>query len=210
MKNMKAGKTIWIARHGNRADFVDPTWRLRAARPHDPPLSPDGVEQARKLGRRLKGEPIRHIFASPFLRTLETASAVAAELKVPVKIEHGAGEFLNPEWFSCAPEFLSGADLHGRFPQLDASYASRGASRYPELDEELHCWPRAGETARKIAQEFDGDLLFVCHGATLLGLSYGLVAGRPPIHCGLTSLVKIVWNGTEWEMALNGDTSHLD
>ena len=56
MNNITTGKAIWIARHGNRADIVDPTWRLRAARPHDPPLSPDDVEQARKLGRRLKGE----------------------------------------------------------------------------------------------------------------------------------------------------------
>jgi broad specificity phosphatase PhoE len=144
MAGLTPGKTIWIARHGNRADFVDPTWRQRAARPHDPPLSPDGVVQAQNLGQRLKGESIRHIFASPFLRTLETASHIAAALALPVKIENGAAEFLNPEWFASAPEFLNEVELRSRFPALDWSYVSRGVCRYPERDEQRHCWPRAG------------------------------------------------------------------
>ncbi|PSQ85633.1 MAG: histidine phosphatase family protein [Bacteroidetes bacterium QH_2_63_10] len=46
-------QTIWLARHANRQDFVDPDWAKTADRPHDPALSTDGMGQARKLGRRV-------------------------------------------------------------------------------------------------------------------------------------------------------------
>lgn len=59
-------QTVWIARHANRLDFVNPDWFLTAERRYDPPLSEDGIVQAQQLARRLKPENIAHIFASPF------------------------------------------------------------------------------------------------------------------------------------------------
>lgn len=47
---------VWIARHGNRLDFVNPEWFNTAERPYDPPLSEDGIVQAKQLGQRLVGE----------------------------------------------------------------------------------------------------------------------------------------------------------
>ena len=104
-------QTIWIARHGNRLDFVNPEWFNTAERPYDPPLSPDGIVQAQELGQRLVGERIRHIFASPFLRTVQTADRVAQILDLPIKIESGLGEWLNPDWMKSDPERLSIAVL---------------------------------------------------------------------------------------------------
>ena len=68
---------VWIARHANRLDFVYPDWFLTAKRRYDPPLSDDGMIQAQQLAKRLKGKKITHIFASPFLRTIQTANAIA-------------------------------------------------------------------------------------------------------------------------------------
>lgn len=65
--------SIWICRHGNRIDFVDPSWKGS-----DPYLSPDGIIQAKETGKRLKDENIQHIFASPFFRTVETAFEATA------------------------------------------------------------------------------------------------------------------------------------
>ncbi|MBV8884961.1 MAG: histidine phosphatase family protein, partial [Chroococcidiopsidaceae cyanobacterium CP_BM_RX_35] len=67
-------QTVWLARHGNRIDFVNPEWFKTAERRYDPHLSDDGVVQAQQLAQRLKGEGIAHIFASPFLRTVQTAT----------------------------------------------------------------------------------------------------------------------------------------
>ena len=108
---MPEEQVVWIARHGNRQDFVDPHWARRAGRPHDPGLSPDGELQARELAERLSGEGIEAVYCSPFLRTVQTAHAVAELLGLPLQIEHGACEWLNPEWFSRAPDFLSPEEL---------------------------------------------------------------------------------------------------
>ena len=71
---------IWIIRHGNREDFQNPGWAKTAQRPFDPALSPDGETQAKEVGRRLQDEPIHCVFASPFLRTIQTASHIAEAL----------------------------------------------------------------------------------------------------------------------------------
>ena len=80
---------VWIARHANRLDFVNPEWFLTAERPFDPPISEDGKVQAQQLARRLKGENISHIFASPFLRTVQTANYVAEALSLSINLESG-------------------------------------------------------------------------------------------------------------------------
>ncbi|HEY9706683.1 MAG TPA: histidine phosphatase family protein, partial [Oculatellaceae cyanobacterium] len=96
-------QTVWIARHGNRLDFVNPEWFNTAERPYDPPLSEDGLIQAKQLGQRLVGEGIIHIFASPFLRTVQTANQVADALDLPIKLEFGLCEWLNPAWMKTDP-----------------------------------------------------------------------------------------------------------
>ncbi|MBI4489268.1 MAG: histidine phosphatase family protein, partial [Deltaproteobacteria bacterium] len=61
-------QTIWLCRHGNRIDFVDPSWKG-----DDPHLSADGIIQAQETGLRLLGDCIQHIFTWHFMRTIDTA-----------------------------------------------------------------------------------------------------------------------------------------
>ena len=198
---------VWIARHGNRLDFVNPDWFLTAERPYDPPLSEDGVIQAKQLGQRLKGENIAHIFASPFLRTVQTANQVAEALNLPIKVESGLSEWLNPNWMPSMPQKLSLEALHELYPRIDLEYTSRVIAEYPETGEK--CLERAGETARRLAQEFSTDILLVGHGASVVGATGGLVGGSPEVNAALCCLVKIVRHDREWILELNGDTSHL-
>jgi broad specificity phosphatase PhoE len=198
---------VWIARHGNRLDFVNPEWFNTAERPYDPPLSEDGVVQAKQLGQRLVGEPIAHIFASPFLRTVQTASIVADALDLPIKLESGLSEWLNPAWMKTEPERLPLEVLQERFPRIDPSYTSRVIARYPETNEQV--LDRTGETARRLVAEFSENILLVGHGASVVGTTQGLVGGTPEVNAALCCLVKLVREGQEWVMELNGDTSHL-
>lgn len=203
-------QTIWIARHGNRLDFVCPEWFNTALRPYDPPLSEDGFVQAKQLAQRLKGENIRHIFASPFLRTVQTAHAVAEALDLPLKLEWGLCEWLNPEWMATKPETAPLAELVKKYPRIDLSYQSYLVPQYPETPESV-CLNRAAETARYLAATFAEDILLVGHGATVLGSTMGLIPGvtafdlRTPLCC----LVKLVRENDQWAIKLNGDTSHL-
>ncbi len=200
-------QTVWIARHGNRLDFVNPEWFNTAERPYDPPLSEDGFRQAEQLGQRLVGEGIRHIFASPFLRAVQTANQVADALDLPIKLEFGLCEWLNPAWMKTDPERLPLKILQEQFPRIDPSYSSRLIPKYPETSETVV--ERTGETARSLTAEFPEDMLLVGHGASVVGATHGLVGGTPEVNAALCCLVKLVRQEQGWVMELNGDISHL-
>ncbi|HLO85560.1 MAG TPA: histidine phosphatase family protein [Nostocaceae cyanobacterium] len=203
-------QTVWIARHANRIDFVNPDWFLTAERRYDPHLSDDGMIQAQQLANRLKREKITHIFASPFLRTVQTANAVAEILDLPIKLETGLSEWLNPEWMTEEPERLSTPALAELYPRIDVSYTSRIAAKYPETHEQVR--ERSGQTARCLAAEFyPNDILLVAHGASVLGAAMGLVGevAKNEVKASLCSLVKVVRHESQWLLELKGDTSHL-
>jgi broad specificity phosphatase PhoE len=201
---------VWIARHANRLDFVNPDWFLTAERRYDPPLSDDGIVQAQQLAKRLQAENIAHIFASPFLRTVQTANAVAGVLDLPIKLETGLSEWLNPAWMTEEPERLSIPALAELFPRIDTSYTPRITSQYPETQEKVR--ERSGQTARRLSAEFfPEDILLVGHGASVLGAAMGLVGeiAKAQVKASLCSLVKVVRQDSEWLLELTGDTSHL-
>lgn len=202
-------QTVWIARHANREDFVNPGWFNEAERPYDPPLSADGLVQARQLAQRLQDSGISQIFASPFLRTTQTAHIVAETLSLPLKLEWWLCEWLNPDWMDSDPQTQSLESLAAQFPRIDMGYQSRIKPKYPET--ERACMERTGEIARVLAASSTGDILLVGHGISAIGMTMGLVSGLAPtdIKATLCCLVKVVRQEAKWFMELNGDTSHL-
>ena len=198
-----AGQSFWLCRHGNRIDFVDKGWKGV-----DPHLAADGIVQARETGARLRGEPIRHIFASPFYRAVETAHHIAEALDLPIKVEYGACEWLNPAWFAESPACLTLEALHQRFPRVDRSYTSRVQPRYPETNDEMLA--RCRECARLLEAEFDEDLLVIGHGASVSGLTEGFLGRKHGLSCcGVCSLTRVVLRDGIRELVLHGDASHL-
>lgn len=200
-------QTVWITRHANRLDFVNPEWFNTAVLPYDPPLSQDGIEQAKQLGQRLVGEGIVHIFASPFLRTVQTANEIANILDLPIKLESGLSEWLNPAWMPTAPERLPLEVLQERFPRIDSSYTSLVMAQYPETNEMV--LQRTAQAVQLLTSEFSEDMLLVGHGPSVVGCTQGLVGGTPEVNASFCCLVKLVRQEQEWLMELNGDTSHL-
>lgn len=200
-------KTIWIARHGNREDFVDYDWIKTAERPFDPGLSKDGIQQAQELAQRLAVEAIDHIFASPFLRTVQTAHYVAEALNLPIKLESGAGECLSFPFCAIKPEILPGEILAQKFPRIDLNYRPRVPVSYPETLAVAK--KRAGDTIQRLTEEFPGNLLIITHGATLVSMTRRLLGRQAKVNSSLCCLIKLVGFGEQWQMELNGDTSHL-
>ncbi len=201
-------QTVWIARHGNRQDFVDPDWMKSAERPYDPGLSPDGVVQARKLAERMASEDVSAIFSSPFLRTVETANQIAELLDLPIFIEPGISEWFNSEWFPAAPQTLPSGELVARFPRVDLSYASDVRPTYPESEDDA--MRRSAEAAHAITEQFPDPVLLVGHGVSVAGATKGLDHDAVVRECGLCCLFKIVRESEAWEMTLCADVSHLD
>jgi broad specificity phosphatase PhoE len=209
----QAPRAVWIVRHGERRDFVDPSWASRAARPEEPPLAPRGVAQARALARRLRGEHIAHVFSSPFLRCVQTAQHVAAALDLRIKIEPGLSEWLSPAWFPQPPKLLSLDELARRFPRVDRTYRARGSAQYGESGDAA--LERSGATARRLVDEFRGHLLLVGHGASVLGATVGLLgvdvdAVRPALgSMPYAGIVKLVQHSATWALELASNTAHL-
>ncbi|BAZ43590.1 phosphoglycerate mutase [Chondrocystis sp. NIES-4102] len=201
-------QTVWIARHANRLDFVNPEWFNTATRRYDPPLSADGLVQAAELAQRLKQESISHIFASPFLRTIQTANEVAKVLNLPIKLEAGLSEWHNPEWMSESPEIHPQDFLATAYPLIDWSYQSYLLPQYPET--EIAVNQRTQATIKELITKFSTDILIVGHGASVWGAIQGLIPDAPTFKVDLCCLTKIVSEVSyDWHLDFYGDTSHL-
>jgi broad specificity phosphatase PhoE len=139
--------SLWVVRHGERADVADQDWWETAERPHDPPLTERGLRQATAAGRALSGQPIRYIYSSPFRRCVQTACQIAEALGggLCVKIEPGLGELLNEDWFDFPePNARSGCPVDAGM-STDALVAIFGADRIDATHEPLFDVSERGE-----------------------------------------------------------------
>jgi broad specificity phosphatase PhoE len=199
-------RTVWLTRHGNREDFVDAAWPDTADRPDDPDLSADGLLQARELAARLALESIAHLFSSPYLRTIHTAHFCAARLGLPIKIEDGIGEWLDPAKFTAQPVLLSRRELACRFP-VDATYRPIYEPVFPEPEAVL--LTRCRLVIETLLARTRGSLLLVGHGASCKAMIYALLGHRRQLRIPLCSLTQLVEEHSTWRMRLHGDTSFL-
>ena len=200
-------RTIWIVRHMHRQDTGNPHWRTQATYPDDPDLSPQGHEQAQRLGQFFENHPLDHIFSSPFLRAISTAWPVAQRQQLPIKLENGLGEFLNIETFPTPPQRHDRTTIAQRFPLIDPDYQSRLTPVFPE--EDLAAIARASQVAAQLIQEFPGNILMVGHGASVWGATWGILPDHPEIQCDLGAIIEIRQTPTGWELLRAGDTSYL-
>lgn len=82
-------ETIYVTRHGFRADWITPDFPSPTGLPHDPPLADIGARQARELAAFLGDKPIERIYSSPFYRCLQTTNEVAEKLDLDINVESG-------------------------------------------------------------------------------------------------------------------------
>lgn len=206
---LAAMQTLWLARHANRQDFVDPDWPETAERPHDPGLSPDGVEQAKQLGHQVSSIDVDRILASPFLRTVQTAHHVATVTEQEVLLEPGLGEWLNPDWFAAPPQTLAPSTLAERFPTVRLDHEACLHPTYPEAKEKA--LERLGTTARCLCTRYpEQTLLLVGHGITVQGILHGLVGSDvADPGCPLASLTRVEYQNDSWRIHCRNETGHL-
>jgi len=190
---------VYIARHGARIDSKNPEWTARAKYPHDPELSPLGHKQATLLAEHLRDKGIRHIVSSPYLRARQTAQPLAALLNLPVQVEDGLCEWLNPDWSDARPELSEPMPLE----------QSLVRAVYPESD--VQAWDRSGQSAKLLVAQADGPMILVAHGHTMCGAIFGLLGRRDvKLNCDYCALTEIHLGANGAVMVRNGDTSFLN
>jgi len=193
-------QTVWIARHGSRLDFIDLNWFNEAKRPYDPPLATEGEIQAQELGYRLKSAQIAHIFASPFLRTVQTAHIIAEILDLPLKLEAGFSEWLNPDWMSTEPKILPLETLKESYLRIDSSYQSHFIPRYPETEEQLNL--RVSSTTKHLVNNFSENILIVGHSVSVIGSAKALVPNLLEIKASFCCLIQIQRLTQGWQLII--------
>jgi len=200
-------QTLWIVRHGNREDFGNPSWAKTAERPYDPALSDDGERQAQEAGRSLAGQTVHRIFASPFLRTIQTAHHIADAVDLPVALEPGIGEVLPT--LQSMPALLAEEERRRRFARIDSGYNPTGMLAYPENEVDGH--RRSGQTVQQLADAYPQEnLLFVTHASPVIGIVRHLTGIQERISVPLCVIFTLQRNGNGWHLVGDGGSvSHL-
>lgn len=198
-------RRLYFVRHGLREDFENESWRETAENPWDPPISACGREQAADIGAFFAEKTIHGIFSSPFLRTLETAQAVACACGAPVWMEEALCEWLNPEWHNVPPRWLSPAEAAERFPAVDAAYVSKARAIYPEAAESREVLERCKKFLDALLRDrLTGDLVFVTHGSPLgQGMAH-LLGGTEGIDFRMAAITELEQNGSEFHLLRSG------
>ncbi|KAF1945319.1 hypothetical protein EJ02DRAFT_451621 [Clathrospora elynae] len=175
----KGPAVVVVARHGARLDASDKAWHLTSPTPYDPPLTYGGWAQARALGQRIaallhqrdeehlpefglskpdikKKKKKRKIIihSSPFLRCVQTSTAVAAgisqyqlpdmphlEVPTPSKQRHG----------------LRGSSSLAK-PRPSKSPSSQPGTFQPVADPNLEIYPQPHNGPERIMLRIDAFL----------------------------------------------------
>ncbi|NLS77645.1 MAG: histidine phosphatase family protein [Chloroflexi bacterium] len=180
----------------------------------DPILTELGQTQARLLGERLRRIGFAgRIFASPYLRTMETGAIIATATGRPLYPEPAIREIA--AWPDNLAVFQGQTveELRERFPVVPAD----AALPYPwwgsELEDAAAVLGRIGPFIDALIARGGEDALLVGHGASVSALHRYLLANHPEVlarvgnnwNCGLSALrvhprLEALWLS---------DTSHL-
>jgi len=151
---------VFLVRHG----ATELSAEDRFAGAIDVLLSDAGREQARRLGQRLRKEPISVAFASPMRRTMETARLIVEPHGIGVTPVDGIREIAHGRW-----EGMTRDEVEREFPEEYRRYEHDPFSFAPvEGESGLQVTARALPAVLRIVDEHrDGRIVIVSHKATI-------------------------------------------
>ncbi|KAF8445983.1 histidine phosphatase superfamily [Boletus edulis BED1] len=232
-------ETIYVARHGFRANWVTSSWTTPTGLARDPPLAAYGetqaVELASYLGLLPKDKQPSAIFSSPYYRCLQTSKPVAERLFLPIYIEHGLSEWYSPvvPGTGLFPRPKRAIELRAMLPEISPSWNT------VEIDPSWRSiWlpPRKGEDLEGIQARMSDFLVrFIyqietrpdmCHHKNILLLSHAapiitmcrhlLAQPKLPLRVGCCTLSQFSrgrdtasGQGSSWEAVLLASSAHL-
>ncbi|HLT28030.1 MAG TPA: histidine phosphatase family protein [Zeimonas sp.] len=177
----------------------------------DTPLDEQGLEQARRTGRRLAAWPLAAVYTSDLLRARQTAEAIAAP--------HGLALRIEPRLRERHYGRFEGR-TYAEIERIDADAYRRWRAREPDFE-----LPGGGETLRGLYGRVEAALLelsrrhrgetiaVVTHGGVLdcaFRVATGLAIDAPRTHELLNaSLNRIVWHGEAFTLLEWADAAHL-
>ncbi|EYF07524.1 histidine phosphatase family protein [Chondromyces apiculatus] len=198
---------VFLVRHGATVLTAED----RFAGETEVALSEEGLSQARKLGERLAGEPLRAAYASPMGRCMETARLVAAEHRLHVQVRAELREISHGRW-----EQQTRREVEERYPEEYAKWEQDPYTFAPEGGETGLCvTARALPALLAIVDAHPGEhVLVVSHKATIRLLISAVLGIEPRsyrdrLDQGPAALNILDFKGpTRGRLTLFNDTSH--
>ena len=158
---------VFLIRHG--ATVLSAEDRFAGAT--DVPLSEEGREQAKALGSRLSHEKVAAVYASPLVRTMETARLICAEGTEPVQRD-GLREISHGRW-----EELTRKEVEAKYAAEYLAWEEDPFTFAPEGGESgVSVMARALPVIREIVLRHTGSsVAIVSHKATIRLVLCGLL-----------------------------------
>jgi len=206
-----AGATdLLLVRHGASEAYIDGGAPFSLVGGHgDPPLSPDGVEQAELVGARLAALGVAAIYVSTLRRTAQTAAPLARKLGLTPRVDPDLREVFLGEWEGGLFRKMV-ADGHPLAQQMSAEQrwdVIPGAESLADLD------VRVRAVIERIVAAHPGErVVAVSHGGIIGHALYLASACRPFAFLGAenASISRLVITPDRWMVRGFNDTAHLD
>jgi len=212
---------LYFTRHGE--SVANESDRAGAVRPPDSDrLSDRGWEQARGVGKRLRGLGLELIVASDMRRAQETAQGVASVLDLPIETLPELHEVRQSDaFYAASPDFGELALLHW-MPRSAPGHAEPGAESFADVVARVR--HVQGELARHAAER---QVLAVSHhnflhfflGVVLFGETFGPEHVLPLFNAGHANTGITVFERKSrrmdsfdfagWSMTTWNDQAHL-
>ena len=198
---------VFMVRHGATVLSAED----RFAGSTDVLLSDQGREQTRRLSHRLSKEKVAAIYASPLVRTVETARILAEPHKLEVQTRDGLREISHGRW-----EQMTRPEVEERFPEEAAEWEKDPYTFAPEGGESgLTVTARSLPVLLELVRAHTGEvILLVSHKATIRLLLSSLLGFDPRryrdnLDLKPASLTIVDFKGpSRARLSLFNDTSH--
>jgi probable phosphoglycerate mutase len=200
---------VFMVRHGDTVLSAED----RFAGETDVELSEKGREEARRLAKRLSGEKITAVYASPLGRTIETARIIAEPHHLQVQPCDGFREISHGHW-----EGMKRHEVEEKFPKEMAEWEKDPYTFAPAGGESgLAVTARALPALIDLVRKHPGEsILIVSHKATIRLLLSSLLGFDPRRYRDNLDQKPAALNIVDFRdpararLTLFNDTSHYD
>ena len=198
-----------LVRHGESEPAVDGRPFPLVDGHGDPALSPEGLEQAARVCRRLAAEQITAIYVSKLRRTAQTAASLADALGLTPFVDPDLHEVHLGEWEGGAFR-RHVAEGH---PAALRMIAEERWDAIPGAEPAEAFAARARRAVTRIAAAHPDQRVAVFAHGGIIGQVLALATGSRPFALGGTdnaSISHLVVAGDRWVLRRYNDTTHLD
>jgi probable phosphoglycerate mutase len=176
----------------------------------DSPLTPRGVDQARRLAARLSRLKIKRVYSSDLGRAMDTAAIIAAACGTEVTSDRGLRERHMGVF-----QGLTGVEIHARYPAQQQAFEQDREYAIPEGESGPQRTERSVRALTSIANGHPLDtVVVVTHSGFLRGFFewvLGVPSGRHNRFRRDNAAYNLFdYSEDQWTLVTWNDISHLD